>query len=329
MFSKLCAEYGVREEWLDAARHGANFLRKHAVAPSGDVYFALDKKGHPLIQPYNIYADCFLVMAYAAYARVSGEEWAKDEALRLYKRIQARQDDPKGRWTKQVPGARNLCAMSFPMIQMSMARELLGFLPDDVVQPVIDATLDAFFSRHVDRERRLIFERVLPDGGHMFDIMEGRLLNPGHALEILWLIMDVARDRGDRDMVGDCAEMMLWSIENGWDERQGGIFYYRDYKGYPLDKIESNMKLWWVHCEAMNALLLAHTLTGSKAHAEWFERVCDYSFSRFSDKAYGQEWFGYLERDGSLAFTLKGGKWKGFFHLPRTLMLCEKWLRTT
>ena len=26
------------------------------------------------------------------------------------------------------------------------------------------------------------------------------------------------------------------------------------------------------------------------------------------------------------AEKLKGGKWKGFFHLPRMLMVCERWL---
>lgn len=327
MFSKLCASYGTRPEWLAAARHGADFMRRHALAPSGDVYFALDKKGRPLIQPYNIYADCFLCTAYAQYARVSGETWAESEALRLYQRIQDRQDDPKGQWTKQIPGARSLCAMSFPMIQMTMARELKGYLPNEVVDPVVKATLDTFFARHVDRERKLIFERVLPDGGHLFDVMEGRLLNPGHGLEILWLIMDVAHSLGDAAMVADCAEMMLWCMDNGWDEKYGGLFYYRDYKNFPLDKIESNMKLWWVHAEAINAMLLAHKLTGDARHLKWFETLCDYSFTHFSDRDGGGEWFGYLERDGSPATTLKGGKWKGFFHLPRTLMLCEQWLK--
>ena len=325
MFSKLCSVYGTRHAWLEAARHGADFMRRYGTAPNGDTYFALDRAGNPLVQPYNIYADCFLCMATAAYARVSGEEWAKAESLRLYRRIQERQENPKGIWSKQAPGARTFRAMSFPMIQMTLARELAGFLPDDVVAPVIAQTLDTFWSRHVDWARERVFERVLPDGGKNFDVMEGRLLNPGHALEILWMVMDVAAGRGDQKMVADCAQAMLWSIESGWDEQYGGIFYYQDYLGYPTEKLESDMKLWWVHAEAMNAMLLAYRLTGSQAHAQWFERLCAYSFDCFSDKDHG-EWFGYLNRQGEPALTLKGGKWKGFFHLPRTLMLCERWL---
>ena len=326
MFSTLCEQYGVKDEWLEAAAHGATFMRKYGTDPNGDMYFALDRKGNPLIQPYNIYADCFMCMAYATYSRVSGEAWAKEEALRLYKRINERKDRPKGVWTKQIPGSRGFAAMSFPMIQMTLARELTGFLPDDIVNPIVQNTLDSFWQRHVDFEKKRVFERVLPEGGYNFDVMEGRLLCPGHALEILWLVMDIANSRGDEKMVSDCADAMLWTIDHSWDEKYGGIFYYQDYMGYPTDKLESTMKLWWVHAEAIVAMLLAYKLTKSEAHWDWFQKLCDYSFGHFSDKDNGGEWFGYLDRQGEPVFTLKGGKWKGFFHLPRALMLCEQWL---
>lgn len=325
MFSKLCSVYGTRQEWLDAARLGVEFMRAHGYAENGDFYFAMDREGHPLIQPYNIFSDCFMCTALVEYARVSGDEQAAQEGLRIYRRIQERKDNPKGIWTKAVPGARNLCAMAMPMIQMMMARELKGFVPDEELNPIIESNLEIFFNRHVDRERRCVFERVLPDGGHMFDIMEGRLLNPGHALENLWFVMDVAHAIGREDMVRDAAEIMLWTVERGWDPQYGGLFYYQDYMGYPTDKLESQMKLWWVHAEAINAFLLAYKLTGSEAHLQWFRRLHEYAFTHFSDREYG-EWYGYLDREGRPAFGLKGGKWKGFFHLPRMLMVCERWL---
>ena len=326
MFSKLCSVYGTRPEWLAAAKHGVEFMRAHGRAENGDYYFAMDRQGSPLVSPYNIFADCFMCTALAEYCRVSGDEEAGREALRIYRRIQERKDCPKGVWTKPVPGARQLSAMAFPMIQMMMARELKGFIGDDELMPIVGETLDSFFSHHVDRERRRVFERVLPDGGHRFDIMEGRLLNPGHALEILWFVMDAADTiLHDQSMVEDAADIMLWCIESGWDTKYGGIFYYQDYLGYPTDKLESNMKLWWVHNEAINAMLLAAKLTGSKAHEEWFQKLHEYSFTHFSDRA-GGEWYGYLSREGEPVNGLKGGKWKGFFHLPRMLMVCERWL---
>ena len=53
--------------------------------------------------------------------------------------------------------------------------------------------------------------------------------------------------------------------------------------------------------------------------------IHDWTWSRFPDKEYG-EWFGYLDRYGKVANQLKGGKWKGFFHLPRMLLVCSELL---
>ncbi|MDD4105032.1 MAG: AGE family epimerase/isomerase [Eubacteriales bacterium] len=327
MFSKLCSIYGKKQNWLDAAALGVDFMRTHGRSENGDYYFALDKEGNPLTAPYNIFTDCFMCVAFAEYFRASGDKQAGEEAVEIYRRIQERKDNPKGVWTKGIASTRNLNGMAFPMIQMMMARELRGLIPQETLLPIIHRNLDVFFSLHVDRNRKRVFERVLPDGGRLLSVMEGRLLNPGHALEILWFVMDLADSvLQDQKMVEDCADIMLWCVESGWDKEHGGLFYYQDYYGYPTDKIESDMKLWWVHNEAVLAMLLATKLTGSTLHEVWFRRLNDYSFDHFADRAFG-EWFGYLDRQGKPAFGLKGGKWKGFYHLPRMLMTCEGWLR--
>ncbi|MBL8025385.1 MAG: AGE family epimerase/isomerase, partial [Fibrobacteres bacterium] len=44
----------------------------------------------------------------------------------------------------------------------------------------------------------------------------------------------------------------------------------------------------------------------------------NWAWAKFRDRKYG-EWFGYLNRQGTPSLLLKGGKWKAFFHLPRSL----------
>jgi N-acylglucosamine 2-epimerase len=63
-------------------------------------------------------------------------------------------------------------------------------------------------------------------------------------------------------------------------------------------------------------------LTGDKKYEVWYDKLHDYIFSHFSDKEYG-EWYGYLHRDGTVSHEQKGSLWKGPYHLPRCLMLCE------
>lgn len=49
------------------------------------------------------------------------------------------------------------------------------------------------------------------------------------------------------------------------------------------------------------------------------------SLLQFRDPEYG-EWFGYLNREGKVALTIKGGPFKGCFHVPRCLAMCEEML---
>jgi N-acylglucosamine 2-epimerase len=43
----------------------------------------------------------------------------------------------------------------------------------------------------------------------------------------------------------------------------------------------------------------------------------------FKNALFG-EWFGYLNRQGEPHVTLKGGKWRGCFHVPMALYQCWK-----
>ena len=101
------------------------------------------------------------------------------------------------------------------------------------------------------------------------------------------------------------------------------MYYFRDLYGRPCEQLEHDMKLWWVHNEALIASLVAHFLTGEDSYEEWYDKAHDYSFSHFSDKEYG-EWYGYLHRDGTVSHTQKGSLWKGPYHLLRCLILCEQ-----
>ncbi len=96
-----------------------------------------------------------------------------------------------------------------------------------------------------------------------------------------------------------------------------------DAKGYPTQQLEWDQKLWWVHLEALVALAKAYEQTKNKEIQTWYDKVHDYAWKHFPDPKNG-EWFGYLNRQGDVLLDLKGGKWKGCFHVPRALYQCWK-----
>jgi N-acylglucosamine 2-epimerase len=321
-FSMLYNRVEAREDWLQIARSGATFMRQHGMDADGNWYFALDREGRPLVQPYNIFSDCFAAMAFSQYALAAGDEQAREIAQRTYENILRRKDNPKGQYNKVVPGTRPMKSLALPMILANLTLELAWMLGQDLLDETIDMCLHEVMDVFLDRESRLLFEHVSLDGSHL-DCFDGRLINPGHTIEAMWFIMDIGHRRGDRRLVERTVDVILSALAYGWDNEHGGVYYFMDADGKPPQQLEWSQKLWWVHLEALVALAMAYDLTGREECWAWYDRVHAYAWPRFADPEYG-EWFGYLNRRGEVLLDLKGGKWKGCFHVPRSLFLCQQ-----
>lgn len=318
MFSVLYDQVEQRQEWLDMAILGAEFLKKHGRDTGGNWYFSLNRKGRPLVQPYNIFSDCFAAMAFGQLNKVTGSEVYGDIALKTYHNILHRRDNPKGKFNKVFPGTRPGKGFALSMILSNLVLEMEHLIGKEEVEEMIDycrhEVMDVFYKP----EPGVLLETVSPDGSFQ-NSFEGRLTIPGHGLEAMWFMMDIAERTGDQELINKTVDISLNLLEYGWDKKYGGIFYMKDVKGHPTQQLEWDQKLWWVHQEAILAMLKGYLHTGDRRCMEWFEKLHEYTWSHFVDTEYG-EWFGYLNRSGEVLLPLKGGKWKGFFHVPRFLL---------
>ena len=319
-FSMLYNRVEQRSEWLKIAGHGASFLAEHGRDSQGNWYFSLDRAGQPLTQPYNIFSDCFAAMAFSQYALADGESWAKDIAIAAYQNVLRRKDDPKGRYNKTYPGTRSLKSLAVPMILANLTLEMAWLLPSEELDRVLDLTVAEVMNDFLDKQSGLMYEHVAPDGSHV-DCFEGRSINPGHGIEAMWFIMDIANRRQDKATIDLAVDTVLNILDFAWDDEYGGIYYFMDADGHPPQQLEWNQKLWWVHVETLVALSMGLRLTGRVTCWEWYQKVHEYTWKHFADPE-GGEWFGYLDRQGEVLFDLKGGKWKGCFHVPRALLMC-------
>lgn len=307
-------------EWLDIAHHGADFLAKHGRDEEGNWYFALNRAGQPLVQPYNIFSDCFAAMAFSQYALASGKDSAREIALQAYNNVLRRQKNPKGKYNKTYPGTRSLKSLAVPMILANLSLEMDWLLASSQLESVLAQTVEEVMQDFRDQETGLMYENVTPEGEHL-DCFDGRLINPGHGIEAMWFVMDIAQRQNDLDLINQAVDVVLNILEFGWDKEYGGIYYFMDAQGHPPQQLEWDQKLWWVHLETLVALLMGFNLAGRTECLEWFKQVHNYTWSNFADSEQG-EWFGYLNCQGELLLNLKGGKWKGCFHVPRALYLC-------
>ena len=320
MFATLYNKVEKRQEWLDCAIQGAEFLKKHGHDGNLNWYFALDREGNPLVEPYNIFSYTFAVIAFGQLSIATGNKEYADIAKRTFDIVLSKVDNPKGKWNKAAPGARALKSFALPMILCNVALEIEPLLDADFMQQTIDTCIHEVMDVFYRPELGLIVEHLSTDGD-LVDCFDGRLLNPGHAIEAMWFVMDLGKRLGRQDLIEKAVTIALNEAEYGWDKEHGGIFYFMDRLGRPCQQLEWDQKLWWVHIETLITMLKGYQLTGNAQCLEWFERVHNYVWTHFTDKEYA-EWFGYLNRQGEVLLSLKGGKWKGCFHVPRGLFQC-------
>ncbi len=309
-----------KQEWLECALSGICFLENHCFdASDGRMYFHVSREGNPIRKRRYAISESFAAIAYGEVAKATNDRELADRAVELFQSFLNHQPAPKftnHRPTKGIGG---------PMIAIGTAQELRESIGYAEADQIIDDAIETIRGDHMKPEHRVVMETVGEDG-QILDHFDGRLLNPGHAIEAAWFVLREADHRnGDERLINIGVQILDWMWEWGWDTEFGGILYFRDLFHKPPQEYWHDMKFWWPHNEAIIATLYAYLLTKEQRFADWHRLVHDWSYQHFADQEQG-EWFGYLHRDGRLSHSAKGNLWKGPFHLPRMQLVCWKLL---
>ena len=314
----------ARKEWLDGAKKGVDFLLQYCFDTDGQMFFHVTRDGKPIRKRRYFFSETFAVIAFAAYAKATGDTEMATRARGLFGKCIAYatgelQLQPKFFDTRPSKG------IGVPMIMMNTAQQLRETIGDPRCDEWIDKWIREIETFFVKDDIKCVMEQVAPDGS-IIDHIDGRTLNPGHAIEGAWFVLHEAKYRSnDKHLIELACKMLDYMWERGWDKEFGGILYFRDVNNKPVQEYWQDMKFWWPQNEAIIATLLAYTMTGNEKYKQWHEKINGYAYTKFHYKEFG-EWFGYLHRDGTVAQTAKGNLFKGPFHLPRQEWYCWKLL---
>lgn len=319
MLSKLYRDLDQNDTWLKTARDGLSFIKTHAVAEDGRVYFSVSELGQPLSIQRKIFSECFYIMALAELGRASGNQSLINEAELVFERVWHWAFHPHELGIPELPGVPpKTTSLAIPMILLNVIETLTDGDANRYVQEV-DQCINRLLLHYQRREEK-VYETMHVSGKVMGGSV-GRLMNPGHAIEAAWFLLHWARILKKPELESTSINMARVSFDHGWDKEFGGLYSFLDADGHSPTVLEWSMKMWWPHCESLYAFCLNHQLSKDEGDWERFTKTLEYLKKYFVDDNHG-EWYGYLDRQGNKTHTFKGGPYKGFFHVPRALLYC-------
>jgi N-acylglucosamine 2-epimerase len=324
MFATLFRTVEARPEWFTAAQSCADFSLKHCHSESGKMWFTVTRDGQPLRMRRYVFSEAFAAINYAAVAKITGMGDYRQASMRAFE-VYLRYSFEPGLMQPKFETTRPTKGIGPLMIAIVTAQELRSLFGNGIVSNKTFTEWIDWCIAEIERDfLKPEFEALMESvglNGEVLDHIDARTLNPGHAIECAWFLMEEGRFRNDPRLISLGVKILDWMWSRGWDKQFGGLLYFVDLLGKPVQEYWHDMKFWWPHCEAVIATLLAWKLTGDKKYATMHADVHRWSFEHFPDRQHG-EWYGYLHRDGTVSQTAKGNMFKGPFHLPRMLWMC-------
>ena len=164
------------------------------------------------------------------------------------------------------------------MCLSGMSEEFLKVLPDerDHWMRFIESAMRRVIP-HFDTSNRVFMETVVdPSLGVDHSTSVGRLLNPGHSIEVSWFLIHLTRHRKSEKHLKIALDALEGALQLGWNSKKGGgITYMKDILSKPLldTTVVSEHVLWWPLCEALYACTLAIDVTNDSKWMNWLSKT--------------------------------------------------------
>ncbi len=320
-FSALYNRIEKDEKYLSVADGLFNYLKAIGTDDKGRWNYLYDGEGRLLEGDISIYVDGFVLAGMTEYYRATGNDEAKEIALRTYENTNKRLNTPGSYKVAPyvIPAGMKTHGvnMIFAFFYYNLGKALNRA---DICERGYELAKEVLSLFYIP-EKRAVLEFADIEKGFS-DSPEGRTCVPGHVIECMWFLITIFEDRCEKENILKCCELIRRHIELALDEEKGGLILALDIDGKePCFWGKPTYKPWWVQLEAMVATMYAYKHTADEWFNDMHKKISNYAFSHYPN-GYG-DWYNWLDNDGnvgeSAALPVKDP-----FHLPRALIyLCK------
>ncbi|MBD5771615.1 AGE family epimerase/isomerase [Marinomonas colpomeniae] len=323
-YAKACqTEASQTEEksvYLDATRHGLDYLRNRHRRDNGGYVWLLNKDKN-LDETNHCYGLAFVMLAYATAYKAGVEEakpWIQetfdlmekhfwDAEFELYK------DEASGDW-KEVSSYRGqnanmhtcealITAYDATQEQHYLERAIL--LANNICQRQA-ALADGEIWEHYTESWQVDWDYNKDDPKHLFRPWG---FQPGHQTEWAKLLLLIHKRSPIDWLIPTAKQLFDKAWEKSWDNVNGGLCYGYDPQGEVCD----GDKYFWVQAESFAAAALLALATKEEQYWDKYQSLWQYSWSHMIDHQYGA-WFRILTQDNKAFDDEKSPAGKTDYH---------------
>jgi mannose-6-phosphate isomerase len=296
LYSHASLQKECRHFHPDLKRHFCHIVNTYYVTKTGGWRFSADDERQPLDETSDLYALAFVIFSFSHYYRVTRD--GKSEILarstldfiRNHFRLNGKPGyaealdenlNPLKKVRRQNPHMHLLEACLFAYETWGDSNYLLE----------ADKMVSLFYEYFFDPEKVLLGEYYDDDLGR--DHEKGRVIEPGHYFEWVWLLKKhaAAQEQPDRHDEA-CALLLKFANEHGWDKEFGGIYDELEASG----EVRKDSKRLWPFTEAIkaNALMLDNGINKDFLKERMAGMIDLFRRSYMDERGFWTEW---LNRD--------------------------------
>ena len=331
-------------EWpngIESVKQGIEFLSKFFLDKEhGGYYWIVAEDGKPIDENKIIYGHSFLIYGLSEYALLTGDQSAKDEAVRIFDLLQTKVvDEVNGGYHEHfdrffnlkrsrgdIKSHKSLDVHMHLMEAYTTLYELTGAENHKkALMDIIDLIFDKMIEPKTGTGISMFTDDWKPIANVELDTVWGRdrfdedgksidITSYGHNIEFAWLYLHA------QDILGISRKKSLSKVipiyehtyKYGVDWKYGGIFVEGEREGESTERT----KEFWQQAEALVGFLDAYTLTQDSRYLDAYKNIHGFVFTKIINWDQG-EWFALTEENGDLIWDYMGTSWKVFYHTVR------------